>query len=102
MLFLGTEVHSPVAQRGSEGTQSEEFGRGTSDLRSDEGDSNICNRGEQEDQESGVQQPLETAAEHTSGGGQDDGHDHDSVQSGRSKGKSQYSDYTIGHVDHCH
>ena len=102
MLFLGTDVHSPVAHRGSEGARSEEFGCGISDLRFDEGDSNIRNRREHEDQGSGVQKLLETAAELRSGGGQDDGNGHDLVQSGKSKGESRYSGYTIGRIDRYH
>ena len=102
VVIVGTDVHSPVARRTSEGARSEELGRGTSDLRSDERDSNIRNRGEHEDQGSGVQQLLETADEHTSGGGQDDGNGHDLVQSGKSKGEFRYSDYIIGHIDSYH
>ena len=83
----------PVAHWGSEGALSEEFGRSTSDLRSDERDSNIHNRGEHEDQGPGAQQPSETAVEHTPGGG------HGLVQSGRSKGESQCSGCTMVHID---
>ena len=89
----------PVAHRDSERALSEEFGRSTSGICSDERDSNIHNRGEHEDQGPGVQQPSETAVEYTSGGGQDDGDGHDLVQSGRSKGESQHSDCTIVHID---
>ena len=47
----------------------------------------------------GVQKPSETAADRTSGSGQDDGHGHDPVQSRRSKGKSRCSGYTILCID---
>ena len=99
VVIVGVDFYSLVAHRGSEGTRSDEFGRSTSDLRSDEKDSNIRNRGKHEDQGLGVRQPSETAAERTSGGGQDDGDSHGLVQSERSKGKSRYSGCTIIQID---
>ena len=97
VVAVGTDVDSPVAHGGSEGARSEEFGCSNSHLRSDERDPNVGDPGEHEDQGPGVQQPSGTAAERTSGGGQGDGHGHDLVQSGRSKGEPRYSAYTIVH-----
>ena len=77
--------------RGSAGAQSEQPDPITPVLRSDETDSNVRDRG--------VQQPLETTAERTSGGGQDDEHGHDPIQSGRSKGESQCSGCTMVYID---
>ena len=82
--------------KGSAGAQSEQLGRNTPDLYSDERDSNIRDRREHEDQGPGVQQLSETAVEHTSGG------DHDLVQSGGSGGGSWCSGYTTVRIDRCH
>ena len=78
------------------GARSEEFGRSTPGLHSDERDPNIHDRREREDRGAVVQQPSETAIEHTSGGGQDVD---DPIQLGKSRGKSQCSGYTIIHFE---
>ena len=88
---------SPVAHRGPEGVQNDEFCPSTSDLRSDEMDSNIRNPWEHENR--GVQQPSDTAPERTSGGDQDGGDVHDLVQSGRSRGEFLCSGYTTVRID---
>jgi len=60
---------------------------------------NVHDRGEHEDRGPGVQRPLDTAPERTSGGGQDTGGAHDTVQPGKSNGKSPCSDHTIVHIN---
>ena len=87
---------APIAPQGRGHTRGS---AGTPVLRSDERDPNVRDLGEQEDGGLGVQQPSESVAERTSGGGQDDGNGHEPAQSGRSKGKSQYSGCTIVHID---
>ena len=80
--------------------RSEQLGPNTPDLHSAEADSNIRNQREYKDRGLGAQQRSETASERIFGGGQDDGDSDGLVQSGRSRGKSWYSDYTTVHVDH--
>ena len=101
-VIVGTDVHSLVAHRSSEGARSEELGRGTPDLHSDERDPNMRNQEEHEDQGPSVQQPPESVAERTSGGGQGDGDDRDLIQSEKSQGESRHSGYTIVHIDRYH
>jgi len=76
---------------GSAGARSEKLDRDTPILHSDQRDSNIRDPGEHQDREPGVQQPLESAAERVSDGGQDVGDAHDPVQSGKSRGESRVS-----------
>jgi len=80
-------------------TQSEQLDRSTPGLRYDDRDLTIRDRGEHEDRVPGVQRPLDTVPKRTSGGGQDTGGAHETVQSGKSRGKSPCSDYTITRVD---
>ena len=97
VIVVGTDAHSPVAHRGSEGAWSKKFSCSTSDLHSDERDSNIRDPGEHEDRS--IQRPSDTAPERTSGGDQDGGEFHDLVQSGRSGGEFWCSGYTTIHID---
>ena len=61
---------------------------------------NTRDQREREDHGPGAQQHLGTASERTFGGGQDDEDSDDLVQSGRSKGESWCSGYTIVRPDH--
>ena len=86
--------------RGSAGAQSEQLGRSTPDLRSDDRDSDIRTWEEPGDRGPGVQQPPEITPE--SGGGQDGEDAHDPVQSGESGGKSLCSSCVVIHIDRCY
>ena len=87
---------------GSAGARSERLNRSNPDLHSSERDSGIHDWGEHEDRGPGVQQPSETAAGRTSGGGQDVGDAHDVVQSGKSTSKPRCSGNTVVHIDRCY
>ena len=85
-------------REGSAGAQSEQLGRSDPVLPSDEWDSNTRDQREHEDRGPGIQQPSETAAEHTSGG---DANGSDLAKPGKSRGKSRCSG-TIVHTDRCY
>ena len=84
----------------SAGARSEQVVHSTPVLRSGEKDSNIRDRVEHGDQETGVRHPSETAPEGTSGGRQGERDADDVVQPGRSRGKSCRSAYIIVRIDY--
>lgn len=85
---------------GSAPPRSEQRGCNTPDPPSAGKDSKILNWRGHEDRGPGVRQPSKTASERTLSGGQDGGDADDLVQSGRSRGKSRCSGYTMVRVDH--
>ena len=80
--------------------RSEQLGANALDLHSAGTDPNTRDQRECKGHGPGAQQHLGTAPERTFGGGQDDEDSDDPVQSGRSKGESWCSGYTIVRADH--
>ena len=73
---------------------SERSDRNLSNLHSTQRGSTTPNRREHEDCRPGAQQHSETAPERTFGGGQDDEDADDSIRSGKSRGRFQYSGHS--------